>query len=134
MGPHSDVRTRWPITVGDYPPGPGRLVRGDCLPDDPGGWTLAAVVTDGRRCTTTPAGAPPPPSTASIATLNLRGFCPDQVALPDDQFVPVEGGYLFAAADVHQACDATGGSTVSLHLLATGGPGRRKCVPAPESG
>lgn len=106
-----------------------------CLHDDPAGWTLAAVVTDGRRCT-------PPHDHASwgaAATLDgvernlsFRGSCPDQVDLLNDQLVPVGGGYLFAAGDIHQACDATGGSTVSLHLLATGGPHAQQRCHEPE--
>ncbi|MHB8718669.1 MAG: PIG-L family deacetylase [Candidatus Dormibacteria bacterium] len=106
-----------------------------CLHDDPAGWTLAAVVTDGARCT------PPHDHTSwgAAATLDgvernlsFRGSCPDQLDLLDDQLAPVGGGYLFAGGDIHQACDATGGSTVSLHLLAAGGPHAQQRCHEPE--
>lgn len=96
-----------------------------CLHDDPAGWTLAAVLTDTHRCT------PPHDHTSwgAAATVygiernqRFTGSCPQALDQIDEQLAPVGGGYLFATGDIHQACDATGATTVSLHLLATGGP------------
>ncbi len=108
-----------------------------CLHDDPSGWTLAAVVTDRQRCT-------PPHDHASwgaAATVtgverNLRfqGSCPDQLVELDEQLAPVGGGYLFAAGDIHQACDATGAATVSVHLLVAGGPHAQQRCHEPDRG
>lgn len=96
-----------------------------CVHEDPTGWTLASVVTERTNCT--------PPhdheSWGAAATVlgverNLRfhGTCPDALEQIDEQLAPPGGGYLFAAGDIHQACDATGARTVSLHLLIDGGP------------
>lgn len=96
-----------------------------CLHDDPSGWTLAAVVTEGAHCT--------PPhdhsSWGAAATveglernIRYRGSCPDSLTIIDEQLAPRGGGYLFAGGDIHQACDASGTLSVSLHLLVDGGP------------
>lgn len=95
-----------------------------CVHQDPSGWTLAAVITERNNCT--------PPhdheSWGAAATVlgverNLRfhGTCPDDLEPIDEQLASPGGGYLFAAGDIHQACDATGVRTVSLHLLIDGG-------------
>jgi hypothetical protein len=48
--------------------------------------------------------------------------------LLDEQLAPVGGGYLFAEGDIHQACDASGSDTVSLHLLTVGSQlARQRC-------
>lgn len=109
-----------------------------CLHDDPKGWTLAAVRTDAWSCTPphdhTSWGAA---ATALGVERNRRytGSCPDRLELLDEQLDPVGGGYLFAERDIHQACDATGTATVSLHLLAAGGPmAQQRChEPAPRT-
>ncbi|MHB1487278.1 MAG: PIG-L family deacetylase [Acidimicrobiales bacterium] len=106
-----------------------------CLHDDPAGWSLAVVVTDGGRCT-------PPHDHASwgaAATvagvernLRFRGSCPDELEQIDEQLSPAGGGYLFVGGDIHQACDATGATTVSLHLLVTGGSQAQQRCHEPE--
>ncbi|MHB8295672.1 MAG: hypothetical protein ACYDH5_13825 [Acidimicrobiales bacterium] len=58
------------------------------------------------------------------------GSCPDQLQVIGMEVVPVGGGYLFDETEVHQASDAAGRS-VSLHLLAGGGPDRPQHCPEP---
>ena len=106
-----------------------------CLHDDPAGWTLAAVVTTAGGCT------PPHDHTSWGAAATVSGIernrryagtCPDSLEQIDEQLASVGGGYLFATADIHQACDATGTATVSLHLLAAGGPDVQQRCHEPE--
>lgn len=107
-----------------------------CLHDDPAGWTLAAVRTDGG-------GSTPPhdhSSWGAAATVlgvernrRFTGTCPDHLDLLDEQLAPVGGGYLFSEADIHQASDATGLCTISLHLLAVGAPmAHQRCHEPPR--
>lgn len=95
-----------------------------CLHDDKAGWTLAAVTTAAAACT------PPHDHTSWGAAATVYGIernrrytgsCPDRLEEIDEQLAPCAGGYLFATGDIHQACDATGRATLSLHLLAGGG-------------
>ncbi len=107
-----------------------------CVHDDPAGWTLAAVRTRRGGCTPphdhTSWGAA---ATAVGVERNRRyaGSCPDRLVQVDEQLAPPGGGYVFAENDIHQACDATGALTVSLHLLAAGGPrARQRCHEPPH--
>lgn len=117
----------FPDGVLDDDPDRGYAVH--CLHDDPTGWTLATVVTGGGRAT--------PPhdhsSWGAAATvlgaernIRYRGACPDRLVPVDEQLVPVGGGYLFDHEEIHQAVDASGGRTVSVHLLAAPGPHPRQ--------
>lgn len=47
----------------------------------------------------------------------FRGRCPDALTLVDEQLVPVGGGYLFGAAEIHRAAQYGAAPTISLHLL-----------------
>lgn len=112
----------WPPGVFDADP--DRPYGVHCLHDDPAGWTIATIVLAGGRAT--------PPhdheSWGAAATVlgverNVRfaGRCPDRLRALDTQLSPLGSGYLFDAGDIHQASDATGRLTVSVHLLIRGG-------------
>lgn len=102
-----------------------------CLHDSPGEWSLAAVRTNSTGCT--PPHDHPGWGAAATATgvernRRFTGTCPDHLQLLDEQLAPVGGGYLFAEGDIHQACDASGSDTVSLHLLTVGSQlARQRC-------
>lgn len=114
---------------------PARPYGAHCLHNDPAGWSLAAVVTaDGS--------ATPPhdhPSWGAAATAagverNTRyaGDCPDRLQAVGQEVLPVGGGYLFDAGEIHQAA-AAAGRTISLHLLCGGGPRPAQRCPEPGS-
>lgn len=114
----------WPAGAFDPDPDPERPYGVHCLHDDPAGWNIAAVVLAGGRAT--------PPhdhdswgAAATVAGVerNTRfaGRCPDQLRPLDTQLIPHGSGYVFDAGDIHQASDATGLLTVSVHLLVKGG-------------
>lgn len=116
-------------------PGDGGSYGVHCLHEDAAGWTLAAVVTTKGGCT--------PPhdhlgwgAAATVAGVErnrrFHGTCPTQLRLRDEQLAPAGGGYLFGSGEIHQACDATGVRTVSLHLLAPGDPQARQHCAEPE--
>lgn len=118
---HTD-EAAWPAAL--LADDPHRSYAAHCLHDDPAGWSLAAIITaDGS--------ATPPhdhhswgaAATVAGAERNTRyaGTCPDRLRPLGQEVVPVGGGYLFGPGDIHQAADAAGRS-VSLHLLAGGGP------------
>lgn len=120
--------TSWPAEALADAPDAGYGVH--CLHDDPAGWTLASVVTR--------SGSATPPhdheSWGAAATvvgcernIRLAGSCPDHLHVIDEQLAPRGGGYLFRARDIHQACDASGGLTVSVHLLISGHHGPQRC-------
>jgi predicted metal-dependent enzyme (double-stranded beta helix superfamily) len=120
----------WPAGALDDDPGRGYGVH--CLHEDPAGWTLASIVTGGRRAT--------PPhdhsSWGAAATVTgverntrYRGTCPGPLQQTGEQVAPPGGGYLVAAGEIHQAADATGYRTVSVHLLAAPGPHPRQHCP-----
>lgn len=114
------------LAVPDSPPGRYSVA---CLHDDPAGWGLAAVILPARACT-------PPHDHAGWGAavtvtgiernVRYRGTCPDDLEAIDAQLAPPGGGYLFAAGDVHQACDGGGLGSVSLHLLTAGGSESRQ--------
>lgn len=113
--------TTWPPGVFDADP--ERPYGVHCLHDDPSGWTIATVVLDRG-------GSTPPhdheswgaAATAVGVERNVRfaGSCPDRLRPLDTQLSSLRSGYVFEAGDIHQASDATGQLTVSVHLLVKG--------------
>lgn len=122
-----------------FDPDPHRAYGVHCLHDDPAGWTIATIVLAGG-------GATSPhdhESWGAAATVlgverNVRfaGRCPDRLRPIDTQLSPLGSGYVFDAGDIHQASDATGRLTVSVHLLIQGDHhSRQHCREAvPEAG
>lgn len=130
--------TTWPTGAFDPDPDRTRSYGVHCLHDDPAGWSIASVVLDAGQAT--------PPhdheSWGAAATVtgverNVRfaGRCPDRLRPLDTQLSPPGAGYVFAAGDIHQASDASGRRTVSVHLLVKGGhhPHQRCREPVPPN-
>ncbi|GAC1571799.1 MAG: hypothetical protein NVS3B18_05060 [Candidatus Dormibacteria bacterium] len=100
-----------------------------CLHEDGAGWTVATVVTE-RGGSTPPhdhAGWGAAVTVSGVErNARYRGSCPDRLEIIDEQLAPAGGGYLFGPDEVHQASDASGGRTVSVHLLSAPGPHPRQ--------
>jgi LmbE family N-acetylglucosaminyl deacetylase len=113
--------TTWPPGVFDA--NPERPYGVHCLHDDPAGWTIATVVLD-RGGSTPPHDHESWGAAATVvgAERNVRfaGSCPDRLRPLDTQLSSLGSGYVFEAGDIHQASDATGRLTVSVHLLVKG--------------
>lgn len=130
--------TTWPARAFDPDLDPGRAYGVHCLHDDPAGWSIASVVLDAGGAT--PAhdhecwGAA---ATVTGMERNIRfaGRCPDRLHPLDTQLTPPGAGYVFDAGDIHQASDASGTLTVSIHLLVKGAhhPHQRCREPAPPA-
>lgn len=100
----------------------------------PGRWPRSASKVGGApRRMITPAGGAAATVTGMECNRRYRGSCPDRLAEIDERLAPPGGGYLFAEDDIHQACDTAGSLTISLHLLAAGGPeAQQRCHKLPR--